>query len=172
MSDDTSTLDTDDLDIRGLRDEAGKVPGLTDENVTLRRELLFAKVGVDTDTTLGKMLFKTFDGGTVDELRALAVEVGAIKDPGSDPHPDAGQQDFRNLMGGGAPPAVDLGPDPWDVGLNAFHAARKRGVPASQARYDLAVSVLAAAAKGDRRVLFDPIAHAREAAEADRMAML
>jgi len=175
MSDDTTTLDDADLDIRTLREQAAHAAKVNDENADLKKQLLFAKVGVDTDSTLGKMLLKSFDGASEDDLRKLAIEVGAIKvspPPADEQHPDAGQQQFREQAQGGLAPSADPGPDPWEAGLIKFHAERRKGVAVEVAQHNLAASILRAANTGDKRVLLDRGAWARAAEEADRMAML
>lgn len=166
--------DTDDLDIAALREKATLADAAQARTKELERELLFAKVGVDTKTTIGGMLLKTFDGSTEDELRAVAAEVGAIKAVEQAPvtHPDAGQQAFRDAAAAGQTPAIDPGPDPWDAGLARFHQDRRNGVPLETAQLHLSEDILVAGAKRDRRVLFDREAWQRAGEEADRMAML
>lgn len=45
-----------------------------------RKELLFLKAGVDTDSKIGQIFLKGYDGGlTVDEIRAEAVEAKLIE---------------------------------------------------------------------------------------------
>lgn len=165
----------DDLDIAALRDKANAADAAEARAKTLERELLFAKVGVDTKSTIGGMLLKTFDGSTEDELRAVAAEVGAIKaaeQAPAAPHPDASMQGFRDAAAAGQTPAIDPGPDPWDAGLAKFHQDRRNGVPLETAQLHLAESILVAGQKRDKRVLHDPVAWARAGEEADRMAML
>lgn len=166
--------DTDDLDIAALREKATLADAAEARAKTLERELLFAKVGVDTKSTIGGMLLKTFDGTTEDELRAVAAEVGAIKVVEQAPaqHPDATMQQFREGVAAGQTPTIDPGPDPWDAGLAKFHADRRNGVPLETAQLHLAEGILQAGQKRDRRVLHDPVAWAKAGEEADRMAML
>ena len=45
-----------------------------------KRELAFVKAGVDTDTKIGKLLLKTYEGDlTAEAIKAEALELGAIK---------------------------------------------------------------------------------------------
>lgn len=172
MSDTQEDLDPD---IRVLRDKAGQTDTLTTENVDLKRQLMFANAGIKIDSTLGKMLYQTFEGEDAVKLVEQATEIGLLGKAApakEEQHADAGQQGMREQFAGGQAPDADPGPDPWDVGYNNFWAQRKRGVPVEQAQLGLVDGVLTAAFKKDRRVLWDPRSHQAAAAIADEMAML
>lgn len=174
MSNDANA-DDQDPDIRVLRDQAAKAREAEAENIDLKRQLLFATSGIDVKSTLGKMLYQTFEGDDPAKLVEQATEIGLLKKPAvveDEPHPDAGAQQFRQQIAGGQAPPADPGPDPWDTALTRFHADRKRGVPVEQAQLTVVDSILTAAKKGDRRVLWDLRAHQAAAAIADEMAML
>jgi ribosomal protein L12E/L44/L45/RPP1/RPP2 len=161
-------------DIAGLRKAAKDGKAALTENEQLRRELMFAKAGIDTETRLGKMLLKTFEGSSLDELRAEAEEIGLIKPvtnagaAGDDDDDDdsAQQQQVRNSLAGGA--ATGSGPkttpDPMSHALTNFHEQRKAGVRREDAALEVVDRVLSAAASGDKRVIFDPDAWSRQAA--------
>lgn len=159
-----SAADDDKDTLAGLRAaaEAGKVAQA--RNAELEKQLLFARAGIDTDKKIGKLLFNSWEGDVTDVagLRAEAIEVGALTEDGSDgtpppPNPDAGQQDFRNSLSGGAAGGgnTDPGPDPYEKMLREFHEDRKNGVRREDAA-DLAIAkVLSAASNGDKRVIFN-----------------
>ena len=167
--------DDDQLDdMAGLRKAAKDGKAALTENETLRRELMFAKAGIDTETRLGRMLLKTFEGSSLDELRTEAEEIGLLKpvtnagaarDDDDDDDNQAQQQVRRNLTGGAATGGADKStPDPMSTALNNFHEQRKQGVRREDAALEVVDRVLSAAASGDKRVLFDPDAWSRQAA--------
>lgn len=50
------------------------------------RELVFIKAGISTDTALGKLFAKAYEGElTVDAIRAAAIEATILPDPANDP---------------------------------------------------------------------------------------
>jgi hypothetical protein len=157
---DTQT-DTQEPDIRSLRAaaEAGKTAQT--ELAQAKRELMFAKAGIDTDTKLGSMLFKTFEGDDPEALKAEAAEVGYTI-PGSQPRgataDDAQQGQFRdNLATGRTPDAFKEGtPDPTETALSEFQQDLKRGVPRESAQLAAIDRVLVAGVIKDPRVVYNP----------------
>lgn len=168
MSDEN--FDNEQEDLAGLRKAARDGKAAQAELERMKRELLFAKAGIDTDTKLGKMLFRTFEGDSLDELRSEAEEIGLIGQPEEQPSrgrpsqqdqyddfDDMQQQQFRRTMASGRPAgAVDTpSPDPMDGALRDFHEDVRRGVPSRQAGLAAIDKVLVAGANKDPRVIFN-----------------
>ena len=166
MSDVNDNYETDEHesqgpDIRSLRKRAEQARELEAEVAQLRRENLFARVGIDTDSKVGKMLFRTWEGDNVDELRAEAEELGLLGRPEpsrqAPPIEEQTQQNFRrDLSTGDAFAAVEAEtPDPIDDAYENFYVDRRRGVPLEEAQLAAIDRVLVAASNGDERVLFN-----------------
>jgi ribosomal protein L12E/L44/L45/RPP1/RPP2 len=174
MSDTNLDHEQDQADVlAGLREAASKGKAAITENEQLRKELLFARAGIDTETKLGKLLFRTFEGTDVNELKTEAAELG-IAPASSTPPPAArgaqddeqDQADFRRTFSGGdAPDGRDEGPHPLDDALGNFYADVKRGTPRESAALAAIDRILVAGANGDKRVIFDPRAFSQEAAQ-------
>jgi len=180
MSDHDENIVEDDADssIAGLRAVAKQGKEAMAENTTLKRQLLFARAGIDVqDDGIGEMLFRTWDGGDdLDALKVKALKVGALSAPGTtntrDTPPDEdalrrqAQADFAPGVGQpGSGVAMD-GPNPIDKALGDFHANRKAGMPQADAQHEAITQVIAAGMSGDKRARFDAQAHAAAAAEA------
>jgi hypothetical protein len=149
-----------------------------DTAARLERELAFTKAGIDTDTGVGKLLFQSYDGDpTKDAVLAAAAEYGITPatPEAPAPEPPAIPDDERNmsrerqqLATGSEPPAPAQEGHPAEVGLAEFLKARSQGVAREDAADHYFGRVIAAAAKGDKRVIWDADAHraaARAAAE-------
>lgn len=62
-----------------LQDTANKARAERDE---AKRELAFIKAGIDTDSKLGALIMRGYDGElTVDAIKAYASELGAVQAP-------------------------------------------------------------------------------------------
>lgn len=186
---DTSTTDeeqngNEEGGITQLRDAARKGKAALDENAELKRQLLFAKASIDTDSKLGKMLFQTWQGGDdIDALKAEALEIGiGAGAPAKTPAEIAAEtaradEDTRrtaaqqNLGGGtvGAPPGQE-GPNPMHNALEQFHRDAASGIDENEARTGALARVIAAGLQGDTRILFDAAAHQARGIEADKAA--
>lgn len=169
--DDTTT----DNDLAGLRKAAKEGKAALSENERLRKELMFARAGIDTDSKIGAMLFKTWEGDDLDALKLEAKELGIVKnDAGAQPQgqqqgsedDDAAEQarmrrDFRagQPAGGSDTPT----PDPTDRALREFHDDIKRGTRRADAGLAAIDKVISAAASGDKRAIFDPQAWSDQA---------
>lgn len=175
MSEYEHNEDQEQEDLSGLRKAAREGKAAQQQLEQMRRELLFAKAGIDTDSKIGKMLFKTWEGDSLDDLRNEAEELGLMNPPASrtasaqqdDRYEmdDRSQQDFRRNMAPGKPAgAVETpSPDPMDNALNTFHEDVKRGVPSRQAGLAAIDRILVAGANKDPRVIFDPNAWEHQA---------
>lgn len=149
-------------DIRSLRRRADQARELEGQVAQLKRENLFAKAGIDTDSKIGKMLFRTWEGDNLDELRSEAEELGLLgasqgQQRVAPPIEEQTQQNFRrDLSTGDAFAAVETPTaDPIDDAYENFYVDRKRGVPLEEAQLAAIDRVLVAASNGDDRVLFN-----------------
>ena len=156
--------------LAGLRKKAKLADDALTENQQLKRELMFARAGIDTDTKLGKMLMAVWEGDDLNALKEEALELGLIKQPGEvtpeTKNDDAGQADFRRTVSGGAPAGgIDNPtPDPTQSALDAFQQDVKNGVRREDAAVKAIEKVMAAAASGDKRAIFNPTQWANQAA--------
>ena len=122
MADDNQTVeDGNDSDsLKNLRQaaEAGR---------KAQREVAFLKAGVDTDSPIGKLLFKSYDGDLdIEAIKASALEVGAIKAPAA-PAQDTGptaeelaQTAMRNDLASNSGTPSNTEANPYDEALAAF----------------------------------------------------
>lgn len=191
MSDDPNKQNDDDAsagnepNIKALREaaEAGKTA--RQENEQLKRELAFARAGIDTSTKLGGMLSKTWDGD-LDDVDALKAEWAELNPQGNGstnntedaPTPPgfqdpAQQQEHREKVTGSGAPAGGQEPttkDPIELAYERYHGDISRGVPIADAQEGAITTILESFFKGDKRVMFDKNAfreQARRAAEGD-----
>lgn len=176
--DENNVHDEDDSSIAGLRNAAKAGKDAMAENATLKRQLLFARAGIDVqDDGIGEMLFRTWDGGDdLDALKAKATKVGALTAPSTtttrDTPPDEDQlrrqahDDFAPGIGQPGSGVAADGPNPIDKALTDFHANRKQGMPAADAQHEAITAVIAAGLSGDKRARYDQQAHMAAAAEA------
>lgn len=154
--------ESDQPDIRSLRKAAEAGKKAQEELAQMKRELMFAKAGVDTASKIGGLLFKTWDGDDVDALKAEAMDLGLIGAPQSAvaeiPAEEREQQTFRQSFNRGAPAAAAELPemDPYDEAYQLFHDARKRGTTLDDSGLAAIDRILVAAASGDKRAIFNP----------------
>lgn len=146
-------------DIRSLRMAAEAGKQAQQEAAELKRQLMFAKAGIDWENDkLGKLLYKTWEGEDLDSLRSEASEIGIGRQTGDDNSDVRDQAEFRRNLSAGAPAGAYEPPsrDPRDEAIEQFHADRKRGIPREQAALAAFDRIFSAAAGGDERVIFDP----------------
>ena len=149
-------------DIKSLRKAAEAGKQAQNELAEMKRELLFAKAGIDTGSKIGKLLFKTWDGEDLDSLKTEASDLGIGGVEASRNNEveseEQGQQDFRQTFAKGniGTPSEMPERDPYDEAYDLFHEARKRGTTMDDAGLAAIDRVLVAAASGDRRAIFDP----------------
>lgn len=167
--------------ISQLRESARKGQHAVAENTDLKRQILFMKAGIDLDTKLGKMLYRTFEGNDLDALKAEATELGMLGNSPSQADLDAeaerSAEDTRrssaqqSLSGGRAgAPTIEEGLDPRHAALESFQIDLRQGVDRDEAQQNAISKVLSAAANGDRRVAWNHEAHLAAGREADRIA--
>jgi hypothetical protein len=127
------------------------------ENAELRKELLFAKAGIDTDTKIGSLLYKTWEGEDLAALKTEATELGLFSQAAPPPvvtDEDLAIQDTRSRLAGGDP-AGSIAPEgahPIDQALRGFHEDRKNGVRVEAAQLAAVDRLLTSA---DPRRLFN-----------------
>ena len=147
-------------DIRSLRMAAEAGREAQKERDELRRQLMFAKAGIDWENDkLGKLLFKTWEGDDLDSLRSEAADIGIGRAKPVDDNDDVRDQaDFRRGLSGGAPSGAYEAPsrDPREDAIEQFHADRRNGVPRETAALAAFDRIFTAAVAGDERVIFDP----------------
>lgn len=150
------------VDIKSLRKAAEAGKQAQNELAEMKRELLFAKAGIDTGSKIGKLLFKTWDGEDLDSLKTEASDlgIGGVETSRNNEveSEERGQQDFRQTFAKGniGTPSEVPERDPYDEAYDLFHEARKRGTTMDDAGLAAIDRVLVAAASGDKRAIFDP----------------
>lgn len=125
-----------------------------------RRELAFVKAGVDTDSKLGQLLLKTYEGElTMEAIVAEATELGAIKVPAStEPEineTERSQSRERQALSSEAQPAGSTDEHPKVRARVAFEDAVKNGDPRDVAAGAALAEILKAAHAGDPRVFVE-----------------
>lgn len=147
-------------DIRSLRQAAEAGKQAQQEAAMLRRELMFARAGIDYESNkLGQLLYKTWEGENLDDLIQEAADLGLLN-AGVESYADeyGDQADFRRNLSAGVPAGGWDEPtrDPRDEALEQFHSDRQRGVPRDMAALAAFDRIFTAAAAGDERVIFNP----------------
>lgn len=162
MSDETPQNDQD-TNIANLRKAADEGAKAKAELEQARRELLFAKAGVDTDKGVGALLFKAYDGEmTVEAIQAQVSELGIAPaaapgtpavPPPAEPQVDVTQTLDREALANGSLPATIPDEDPYRSAMGAFEDAVRSGLDPEMAAGAAFQRVFGAAVAGDRRVL-------------------
>lgn len=141
-----------------LRKQADDGKAARRELEEARRELAFAKAGVDVESKIGKLLLRSYDGELdVEAIKAEALEVGAIKasgEPTEDPVVDASEsQERQELASEAGTPSTMESESPYTTALHNFEDARREGTPVDNAAAQAFLHIVDAARKGDGRVL-------------------
>ncbi len=171
---------SNDGDIKALREAAKAGKADRAENEQLKRELAFAKAGVDTESKLGGMLSKTYEGdlNDIDALKAEWAELNPTQGSAGDEAPSdapvpegfqdpSQQQQHRDQLAGQA--AGDAPKEtihPVDAAFEQFHA--NKALPMEDRQEAAMAHVLGAYFQGDSRVMFDRNAHLAAAQSASR----
>lgn len=165
MANPNETIEEGPEHIKKLRAEAENAKALQRELEAKERQIAFLQAGVDTQSKLGQMLMKTYEGELSPEaIRAEAVEVGLVSDSGTSEveavaEVNETQAQFQNaretFVGGDTarfdPPvssAVDRAFDEWNQG-------RKNGLSSNDAQDMAFAAFISAAASGDPSARFD-----------------
>ena len=94
-------------DIRALEESAARAK----EADSLKRELAFAKAGLDTESKLGKMFFNSYEGDlTKEALLAEAQEIGLVEKSTTNPEIPQDEREStkeRQTLNNGATPPGD-----------------------------------------------------------------
>lgn len=157
MPDDQDPQSDNLKELRQAADEGRKAKSEAEQ---AKRELAFVKAGVDTDTKLGQLLLKTYEGDlTAEAIKAEALEIGAIKTeaPPTTPATPAStdeQAQSRERQGLASEPDVqtDQGADPYKVAFTKFEEARAAGDTREMAAGAAFAEILKAAQANDPRV--------------------
>lgn len=141
-------------DLRRAADEGRRAAAEADQ---LRRELAFARAGIDTESKLGRLLLKTYEGElTAEAIKAEAEELGLLS-PQTPAVTQATQveQDFSrarmDLASEAGTPAANE-EDPYLAARQSWETARNEGAPLQDAFAAAMNPLLAAAHRGDVRV--------------------
>jgi hypothetical protein len=132
---DTDPQDQDHDEPSELRKAADRGRAAQAEAEALKRELAFAKAGIDTDSKAGKMLLKSYEGElTPEAIKAEAEEIGLFKPQTAVASTETATPEEREQTdirtGLATAPAVTGGTvdeDPQQAGLRAGFEARKQG---------------------------------------------
>lgn len=167
MPEDTETTESN-PDIKELREAAKRLPDLEErasKAEILERENAFLKAGVQTDTPLGKLLFKAYDGElTTDAIKAAADELGAASQPAAPPPPadtelapgeDSAMDAANSMAPGATPPTEEPKTDPRSRAQEDYVNAINSGATNEQALGKAFHTLVQAAAAGDERVILD-----------------
>ena len=148
--------------IKELRDAADRGKKATQELDAMKREMAFLKAGVDTDTKVGQLLYKAYDGEL--DTQSIQAEWSELVPAAAAPPPaetvDATDTQIaeqrRELTGDSVPPENQT-ESPYDVGHREFKEMMDAGRPKedSAARFVHTVLEAAGGDKPDPRVLSD-----------------
>lgn len=123
-----------------LRKAADRGRQASVENETLKRELAFAKAGIDTDSKAGKMLLKSYEGDLTSEaIKAEAEEIGLFqpRQTASTETATPEEREQTEIRAGLATGSTAVGSppdeDPQTAGLRAGFEARKQGASHTEA---------------------------------------
>lgn len=127
--------------IKDLRARADKASELEAENASKEREIAFLKAGIDTDSAIGSLLFKAYEGDL--DKETLTIEFASLvsnptvvdadkKIPDEPESPLGAMSDLGRSAQPGAIPPVDLIEDGWAEYQSRIKAgARKSDAAAS-----------------------------------------
>ena len=147
--------------IKELRDAADRGKKASQELDSMKREMAFLKAGVDTDTKVGQLLYKAYEGELeTDAIRAEwseLVPTAASPTSGSDTTDDARVSRERQDLAGDSVPPENQTESPYDAGHREFKTMMDEGRPKedSAARFVHTVLEAAGGATPDPRVVSD-----------------
>ncbi len=166
MPDDKSKNDENDQDEKNwkeLRKQADEAKQHKAELEAAKREMAFVKAGIDTDTKLGKMLLRTYEGELdKDSIRAEARDVGFNfadeaksdkKDENNISDEERNSTRRRDDLSAETDNVRDEGKDPRKLADDAFWEARANGDRMEDAAQAALEHYLRGAQAGDKRVL-------------------
>ena len=147
--------------IKELRDAADRGKKASQELDSMKREMAFLKAGVDTDTKVGQLLYKAYDGELdTESIQAEWSELSpAAARPSSEPDTtdDARVSQERQDLAGDSVPPENQTESPYDAGHREFKTMMDAGRPKedSAARFVHTVLEAAGGANPDPRVISD-----------------
>lgn len=165
-----------------LRKAAERGAAAAAENEQLRKEMAFIKAGIDTETKLGQMLFKTYEGELTksalqEEWSSIApasqpeAEQVEVPEPPPDPRAVQRQQIQQDLASNAAEDDLtDTGEDAKERAWNAYTDDRRQGTDRRLAMRAYVGELIDAAVKGDQTAIFDEAAWRQRALEEDGLA--
>lgn len=145
--------------LKELRQAAKDGNAARAEAEAARRELAFVKAGVDTDSKLGKLLLKTYEGELTSEaIRTEALELGAIKETSTESETTASDEEqaqsrARRDLATESGAASQETEDPRVSAQKAFRAAMDGGDTRETAAGAAFAEMLKGAHRGDKRIL-------------------
>ena len=163
QTDETADETNDMRNLRRKAKERDRFAAEAEEGVAARRELAFIKAGVDTDTPIGKLFMRAYDGELDKEsVTAAYAELGGMTTSDAEleqpPDPSVEATRERQALASGAAtedgevPAVPVrGKDGRAV--KAGKDALTAGAPRDQAAGVTFGELISAAAEGDRSVI-------------------
>jgi hypothetical protein len=109
-------------DIKALEEAASRAKDMDQ----IKKELVFAKAGIDTDTKLGKMLLTTYDGElTKEAIVAEAQEIGLLEATTKNPEISKEEKDSTKERQAATQGANPPGENPIHPKKEAVDAAKK-----------------------------------------------
>lgn len=159
-----SDNEPDEIDVDELREAAKGGSQAKADLAATQRELALVKAGIDTDSPVGKMFAKAYDGElNTDAIKAAALEVGAIQTAPEptpvvlvDPAEVAQTQERANLAAGAQPSNFDPSAvNPRQQGWENYRNEIQGGATDEIAAAGYLGPLLTAAANGDPRALFN-----------------
>jgi hypothetical protein len=147
--------------IKELRDAADRGKQASQELNAMKREMAFLKAGVNTDTKVGQLLYKAYDGELdTESIQAEWSELapGAATPPSEpDTTDDARVSQERQDLAGDSVPPENQTESPYDAGHREFKTMMDAGRPKedSAARFINTVLEAAGGATPDPRVISD-----------------
>jgi hypothetical protein len=144
-------------DIKKLEEAAKKAQ----DAEQLQREILFLKTGVTTDSALGKMFFKSYEGElSVEAIKAAAQEIGLVEKTQENPPLQEGEasatRERQALANNATPDTGSPDKDPRQAALEKAEEIIKQGGTFEQAGAGFLSTKMQAFAAGDKRAIRDP----------------
>lgn len=131
------------------------------EAAAAKKELAFVKAGVDLDSPTGKLLFKSWDSDSYEDVATQAQEIGALKEgfavtDSSATSGDAKETEERQAMAQGSRPDEPTQLDPNEFIIDSAMDRMKKGAPKEDAMAEAFDDLLFTASQGDKRVIWSP----------------
>ena len=163
MSEDNTLTEDEAPDhIKQLRADAEKGRKLESMLADKEREIAFLQAGIKTNTKLGAMLMKTYEGELSPEaIKAEAAELGLVEkqeepetvEPDS---PEAQMMQARENLSTGRTATTEIPEtNAVDAAFGEWNDSRKEGMSSGEAQDMAFASFIAAAARGDSSAQFD-----------------